>query len=144
MSMSFEQYMLDYVQPMRDQLTSLGIQELRTPEEVEQAFAAAEGTTLVVVNSVCGCAAGNARPGVALALENEVVPTNLYTVFAGQDKEATAKAREYFEPYPASSPSIALMKDGKVIFMIERYQIEDRSAAQVAASLVGAFNEYCQ
>ena len=144
MSMSFEQYMLDYIQPMRDQLTSLGISELRTPEEVEQAFAGAEGTTLVVVNSVCGCAAGNARPGVALALKNGVVPTNLYTVFAGQDKEATVKAREYFEPYPPSSPSIALMKDGKVIFMIERYQIEDRSAEQVAASLIGAFNEYCQ
>lgn len=144
MSMSFEQYMLDVIQPMRDQLTNLGIKELRTPEEVEQEFAAAKGTSLVVVNSVCGCAAGNARPAVSMALQNEVLPDNLFTVFAGQDKEATAKAREYFEPYPPSSPSIALMKDGKVIFMIERYQIEDRTAQQIAQTLVGAFNEYCQ
>jgi putative YphP/YqiW family bacilliredoxin len=144
MSMSFEQYMLDVIQPMRDQLTSLGIKELRTPEEVEQEFAGAEGTSLVVVNSVCGCAAGMARPGVALALKNEVLPSNLFTVFAGQDKEATAKAREFFAPYPPSSPSIALMKEGKVVFMIERYQIEDRSADQIAASLAGAFDEYCK
>jgi putative YphP/YqiW family bacilliredoxin len=144
MSMSFEQFMLDVIQPMRDQLTSLGIKELRTPEEVEQEFAGAEGTSLVVVNSVCGCAAGMARPGVALALKNEVLPSNLFTVFAGQDKEATAKAREFFAPYPPSSPSIALMKEGKVVFMIERYQIEDRSADQIAASLAGAFDEYCK
>jgi putative YphP/YqiW family bacilliredoxin len=144
MSMSFEQYMLDVIQPMRDQLTNLGIKELRTPEEVEQEFVASEGTSLVVVNSVCGCAAGMARPAVALALKNEVLPNQLFTVFAGQDKEATAKAREYFAPYPPSSPSIALMKDGKVVFMIERYQIEDRSAEQIASSLTGAFNEYCK
>ena len=144
MSMSFEQYMLDVIQPMRDQLTNLGIKELRTPEEVEQEFVASEGTSLVVVNSVCGCAAGMARPAVALALKNEILPNQLFTVFAGQDKEATAKAREYFAPYPPSSPSIALMKDGKVVFMIERYQIEDRSAEQIASSLTGAFNEYCK
>jgi putative YphP/YqiW family bacilliredoxin len=142
--MSFEQYMLDVIQPMRDQLTNLGIKELRTPEEVEQEFVASEGTSLVVVNSVCGCAAGMARPAVALALKNEILPNQLFTVFAGQDKEATAKAREYFAPYPPSSPSIALMKDGKVVFMIERYQIEDRSAEQIASSLTGAFNEYCK
>ena len=112
MGMSFDRYMRDMVQPMRDELTSLGIKELTTPEEVEEVLPAAKGTTLVVVNSVCGCAAGQARPGVAIALENQVKPDHLYTVFAGQDKEATAKAREYFAPYPPSSPSIALLKDG--------------------------------
>ena len=111
MGMSFDRYMRDMVQPMRDELTSLGIKELTTPEEVEEVLPA-KGTTLVVVNSVCGCA-GQARPGVAIALENQVKPDHLYTVFAGQDKEATAKAREYFAPYPPSSPSIALLKDGE-------------------------------
>jgi putative YphP/YqiW family bacilliredoxin len=147
MSMSFEQYMLDVIQPMRDQLTSLGVKELRTPEEVEEQFAAvqaANGTAMVVVNSVCGCAAGQARPGVALALKHDVLPTHVFTVFAGQDKEATAKAREYFAPYPPSSPSVALLKDGKVVFMVERYQIEDNSAQQIAARLTGAFDEYCK
>jgi putative YphP/YqiW family bacilliredoxin len=143
--MSFEQYMLDVIQPMRDQLTNLGIKELRTPDEVAEQFAVAEqGTSLVVVNSVCGCAAGMARPGVALALQHEVLPNHLFTVFAGQDREATAKAREYFEGYPPSSPSIALMKDGKVVHMIERYMIEDRSAAQIAADLTAAFDQYCK
>src|SRR5690606_30401851 len=110
MSISFEMYMNDIIQPMRDELTRLGITELRTPEEVEQAFNDMKGTALVVVNSVCGCAAGQARPGVAMALQGDATPEQLYTVFAGQDKEATAKAREYFAPYPPSSPSIALMK----------------------------------
>ncbi|WP_199622308.1 BrxA/BrxB family bacilliredoxin [Paenibacillus alkalitolerans] len=144
MSISFEMYMNDYIQPMRDELTRLGITELRTPEEVEAAFNDMKGTALVVVNSVCGCAAGNARPAVAQSLRNDVKPDHLYTVFAGQDKEATAKAREYFAPYPPSSPSIALMKDGKLVYFIERHQIEGRTAEMIAADLNGAFNEYCK
>lgn len=144
MGMSFDRYMRDMVQPMRDELTSLGIKELTTPEEVEEVIPAAKGTTLVVVNSVCGCAAGQARPGVAIALENQVKPDHLYTVFAGQDKEATAKAREYFAPYPPSSPSIALLKDGELVHFIERHQVENRSAEEIAADLTDAFNRYCQ
>ncbi|GAB6928718.1 bacilliredoxin BrxA [Paenibacillus sp. JCM 10914] len=144
MGMSFDRYMRDMVQPMRDELTSLGIRELTTPEEVEEVLPTAQGTTLVVVNSVCGCAAGQARPGVAIALENQVKPDQLFTVFAGQDKEATAKAREYFAPYPPSSPSIALLKDGELVHFIERHQVENRSAEEIAADLTDAFNRYCQ
>ncbi|CAM4313766.1 BrxA/BrxB family bacilliredoxin [Paenibacillus phoenicis] len=144
MSMSFDQYMRDMVQPMRDELTVLGIQELRTPEEVEEKLPNAKGTALVVVNSVCGCAAGQCRPGVAKALQHDVTPDHLFTVFAGQDKEATAKAREYFAPYPPSSPSIALMKDGELVHFIERHQIEDRSAEEIAADLTSAFDRFCR
>lgn len=144
MSMSFERYMLDMVQPMRDELTRLGIQELRTPEEVEQHLPNAKGTALVVVNSVCGCAAGQARPGVAQALAHDVTPDHLFTVFAGQDKDATAQAREYFAPYPPSSPSIALMKDGKLVHFIERHQIENRSAEEIAGDLTAAFDRFCR
>jgi len=144
MSMSFERYMLDMVQPMRDELTRLGIEELRTPEEVEAKLPGAKGTSLVVINSVCGCAAGQCRPGVAQALQHEVTPDQLFTVFAGQDKEATAQAREYFAPYPPSSPSIALLKDGELVHFIERHQIENRSAADIAADLVGAFDRFCR
>lgn len=144
MSMSFERYMLDMVQPMRDDLTRIGIQELRTPEEVEASLPNASGTALVVINSVCGCAAGQCRPGVAEALQHDITPDHLYTVFAGQDKEATAKAREYFAPYPPSSPSIALMKDGELVHFIERHQIENRSAADIAADLSDAFDRFCR
>ncbi|MFF2483395.1 BrxA/BrxB family bacilliredoxin [Paenibacillus sp. NPDC058071] len=144
MSMSFERYMFDMIQPMRDDLTRVGIQELRTPEEVEASIPGAKGTALVVVNSVCGCAAGQARPGVAQALEHEITPDQLFTVFAGQDKEATAKAREYFAPYPPSSPSIALMKDGELVHFIERHQIENRSADDIAADLTDAFDRFCR
>lgn len=144
MSMSFERYMLDMVQPMRDDLTRLGIEELRTPEAVAEKLPDAKGTALVVINSVCGCAAGQCRPGVAQALQNEVTPDHLFTVFAGQDKEATAKAREYFAPYPPSSPSIALMKDGELVHFIERHQIENRSAADIAADLTSAFERFCR
>lgn len=144
MSMSFENYMKDMVQPMRDDLTRVGVEELRTPEEVSAALDDMKGTTLIVVNSVCGCAAGQCRPGVAKALQNEVKPDRLLTVFAGQDKEATAKAREYFAPYPPSSPSIALMKDGQLVHFIQRHQIEDRSAEMIANDLIGAFEEYCK
>ncbi|MDF2671451.1 MAG: hypothetical protein K0R67_3757 [Paenibacillus sp.] len=144
MSMSFEAYMRDMVTPMREDLTRLGITELKTPEEVVENFANTEGTALVVVNSVCGCAAGQCRPGVAKALQSEVLPDRLFTVFAGQDKEATAKAREYFAPYPPSSPSIALMKDGELVHMIERHQIENRSAEDIARDLASAFEHYCK
>lgn len=144
MSMSFDQYMRDMVQPMRDELTRLGIQELRTPEEVEASFPALKGTSLVVINSVCGCAAGQCRPGVAKALENDLTPDHLFTVFAGQDKEATTKAREYFAPYPPSSPSIALLKDGELVHFIERHQIEDRSAEEIATDLTSAFDRFCR
>ncbi|WP_374018390.1 BrxA/BrxB family bacilliredoxin [Paenibacillus thiaminolyticus] len=144
MSMSFEQYMRDMVQPMRNELTSIGFEELRTPEEVEAKLPTAKGTALVVVNSVCGCAAGQCRPGVRKALEHEVTPDHLFTVFAGQDKEATAQAREYLAPYPPSSPSIALMKDGKLVHFIERHSVEDRSAEQIAADLTAAFDRHCR
>lgn len=144
MGMSFDRYMRDMVQPMRDELTSIGIKELKTAEEVEEQLPTAKGTALVVINSVCGCAAGQARPGVARALEHEVKPDHLFTVFAGQDKEATAKAREYFAPYPPSSPSIALMKDGELVHFIERHQVENRSAEEIAADLTDAFDRYCR
>ncbi|MCZ8523884.1 MULTISPECIES: BrxA/BrxB family bacilliredoxin [Paenibacillus] len=144
MSMSFDRYMKDMVQPMRDDLTRIGVQELRTPEEVAEALDNMKGTALVVVNSVCGCAAGQCRPGVAKALQHEVKPDHLFTVFAGQDKEATAKAREYFAPYPPSSPSIALMKDGELVHFIQRHQVEDRSAEMIANDLIGAFETYCK
>ncbi|MFD2615089.1 BrxA/BrxB family bacilliredoxin [Paenibacillus gansuensis] len=142
MNMSFERYMLDMVQPMRDDLTRIGITELRTPEQVEESIPNADGTTLLVINSVCGCAAGQCRPGVARALQNSKVPNNLYTVFAGQDKEATAKAREYLAPYPPSSPSIAVFKNGELVHFIERHQIENRSADEIAADLSQAFDKY--
>lgn len=144
MAMSYDQYMRDMIQPMRDELTQLGIEELTTPEQVEEKLPTANGTALVVVNSVCGCAAGQCRPGVAQALQHEVLPNHLFTVFAGQDKEATAKAREYFAPYPPSSPSIALMKDGELVHFIERHQIEDRSAGEIAADLTSAFDRFCR
>ncbi|AIQ62291.1 hypothetical protein PSTEL_03320 [Paenibacillus stellifer] len=144
MSMSFDQYMRDTIQPMRDDLTNIGFTELTTPEEVEAALPGAKGTALVVVNSVCGCAAGQCRPGVAQALQNDVLPDHLFTVFAGQDKEATAKAREYFAPYPPSSPSIALMKDGELVHFIERHGVENRSAVEIAAELKDIFEQYCQ
>ncbi|MFB6365921.1 BrxA/BrxB family bacilliredoxin [Paenibacillus elgii] len=144
MSMSFEAYMRDMVQPMREELTRIGVTELRTPEEVSEALDNMKGTALIVVNSVCGCAAGQCRPGVAKALQHEVKPDHLYTVFAGQDKEATAKAREYFAPYPPSSPSIALMKDGQLVHFIPRHQVEDRSAEMIGNDLIGAFETYCK
>ncbi|WP_058304548.1 BrxA/BrxB family bacilliredoxin [Gorillibacterium timonense] len=144
MIMSFDQYMRDTVQPMRDELTRIGVKELRTPEEVAEKLGSAEGTALLVINSVCGCAAGQCRPGVAKALEGEVTPDHLFTVFAGQDKEATAAAREQFlAEYPPSSPSIALFKDGKLVHFIQRYQIEDRSADMIANDLTTAFQTFC-
>ena len=131
------------VQPMRQELTRLGIQELRTAAEVDAKLQDMKGTALVIVNSVCGCAARNARPAVAAAMSNTIKPDVSTTVFAGQDREATERARQYFTGYAPSSPSIALIKDGDVVFMLERYKIEGRSAQEIAADLVNAFDTYC-
>jgi putative YphP/YqiW family bacilliredoxin len=131
------------VDPMRRELTDLGVEEMRTATEVDAVLGKKEGTILVVVNSVCGCAAANARPGVALALKHPVLPEKITTVFAGQDLEATAQTRKYFKGYFPSSPQIALMKDGEVAFMLERYDIEGRSAQDVARRLVEAFDAHC-
>ena len=132
------------VGPMRQELTRLGIEETRTAAEVDAVLGEKKGTVLVVVNSVCGCAAGMARPAVAMALENEALPDKMITVFAGNDREATQRAREYFVGYRPSSPSIALIKDGQVVKMLERWQIEGRHAHDVAAELTAAFNEHCR
>lgn len=129
---------------MRDEMTAMGFAELTTPDEVDSFMDEKEGTTLLVVNSVCGCAAGMARPGVRLALESEGPrPDRLGTVFAGQDLEATAKARSYFADFPPSSPSIALFRDGVLVHFVPRHQIEGRSAQQVAAELSSAIEEHC-
>lgn len=131
-----------FVTPMRQELTRLGVEELRTPDEVDAKLKHAKGTTLVVVNSICGCAARMARPAVAMALQNEKKPDHLTTVFAGQDADATERARSYFTGYAPSSPQIALLKDGKIVFMLERWQIEGRSANAIAEDLVEAFEEF--
>jgi len=131
------------IQPMREDLTRLGFEELRTPEQVDETIRNSQGTLMVVVNSICGCAAGKARPGVALALQHDVKPDKVATVFAGADIEATEKARSYFTGYGPSSPSIALLKDGKLVYMLERYQIEGRDAQEIAGELTQAFDEYC-
>ncbi|MFI5311775.1 MAG: BrxA/BrxB family bacilliredoxin [Gemmatimonadales bacterium] len=131
------------VAPMRAELTRLGVEELRTAADVDAKLRASTGTALVVVNSVCGCAARNARPAVAMALQHVVKPAHLFTVFAGQDIDATRQARSLFTGYAPSSPQIAMFKDGKVVFMLERYQIEGRSAGEIAADLVGAFDQHC-
>ena len=132
-----------FVTPMRQELVSIGFQEMRTPEEVDAHLAHQTGTTLVVVNSICGCAAGRARPGVALALQHGVRPQHLTTVFAGQDRPATERARSYFVGEPPSSPQIALFKDGKMVYMMQRRAIEGRDAPEIAADLVQAFEKYC-
>jgi putative YphP/YqiW family bacilliredoxin len=132
-----------FVTPMRQELTRLGVEEMRTPDEVDAKLDGATGTTLVVVNSICGCAARNARPAVARALEHERRPATLTTVFAGQDLDATTRARSYFTGYPPSSPQIALLKDGELVFMLERRQIEGRDADAIAGDLVSAFDRYC-
>ena len=131
------------IKPMREDLTRIGVEETRTPEQVEQAIKESKGTLLVVVNSVCGCAAGKARPGIAEALRGDVRPDRSITVFAGADIEATAKAREHFAPYPPSSPQVALFKDGRLVYMLERHQIESRTADQIADELTGAFRQHC-
>ena len=131
------------VEPMRKELTRLGIEETRTAEAVDAILGEKKGTVLVVVNSVCGCAAGMARPAVAMALDHEVKPDRMITVFAGNDREATQRAREYFVGFRPSSPAIALMKDGQVVKMFERWQIEGRQAHDIAAELTAAFDQHC-
>ncbi len=131
------------IRQMREEVTTLGAKELRTPEEVDETIPNAKGTMLVFVNSVCGCAAGMARPGLARAMSHRLLPDRIVTVFVGQDVEATARARQYFSDQPPSSPSFALMRDGKLVAMIHRFQIEDRTADEVAQELKNIFEEHC-
>jgi putative YphP/YqiW family bacilliredoxin len=131
------------IRPMREDLTRLGVEELKTPEQVDDAVKNSKGTLMVVVNSICGCAAGKARPGVALALQHDVKPDRVATVFAGADIEATERARSYFTGYGPSSPSIAILKDGELVYMLERFQIEGRDATQIAGELAQAFEKHC-
>ena len=132
-----------FVAPMRDELTRLGLVEWRTADEVDRGVTQTEGTVMVVVNSVCGCAAGKARPGVSLALQHAVKPDLVATVFAGADIEATEKARGYFTGYPPSSPAVALLQDGKIVYMMERHQIENQEADSIARELTAAFDTHC-
>ncbi len=129
--------------PMREELTRLGIEELRSASDVDRFVHEETGTTMVIVNSICGCAAGRMRPAVRLALQHATKPTKIATVFAGQDTEATARARSYFTGYPPSSPSVAILRDGKPVYMMHRHQIESREAAAIAADLKAAFDEHC-
>jgi len=131
-----------FVEPMREELTRLGVEELRTVADVDAAVAT-PGTLMVVVNSICGCAAGKARPGIAMALKHDTRPDRVTTVFAGFDEDATRQARGYFTGYRPSSPSVALLRDGQLVFMLERSQIENQSADQIASALVAAFETYC-
>ena len=135
-------YPEQFIAPMRSELTRVGARELRTPEDVDDAVRE-KGTVMIVVNSVCGCAAGKARPGIAIALQHSHRPDVVATVFAGADIEATERAREYLLPYPPSSPSVGLLRDGKLIYMLERRQIEQRDAPAIAAMLKAAFDEHC-
>ena len=129
--------------PMREELTASGFAELKSPSEVDETIPTSKGTMLLMINSVCGCAAGTARPGVRMSLENPKHPEKLVTVFAGQDLEATAEARKFTLPYPPSSPSIALFKDGKLVHFVERHQIEGRSADIIAEHLKEVYDEFC-
>lgn len=131
------------IRPMREELTRLGAEEWKTPAQVDEGIQNAKGTVMVVVNSVCGCAAGKARPGIALALQHDSRPERIATVFAGADIEATEKARSYFKGYGPSSPSIALLKDGQLVYMLERHQIENKFAEQIAEELKRAFDQHC-
>jgi putative YphP/YqiW family bacilliredoxin len=130
------------IAPMREDLTRYGIQETRTPEEVDRLIASG-GTVMIVINSVCGCAAGKARPGIGMALQHPVRPEKLATVFAGGDVEAVARVRDLAQDYPPSSPSVALFRDGKVVYMLHRHQIESRQAPEIAKALTQAFDEFC-
>lgn len=131
------------IHPMREDLTRLGVEEMRTADAVDETVKNTKGTLMVIVNSVCGCAAGKARPGVAMALEHGVKPDRVATVFAGADIEATERARSYFTGYGPSSPSIAILKDGELVYILERFQIEGRDATQIAGELTKAFDEHC-
>ena len=136
-------YPTELTDPMRLELVRMGVTELRTPDDVDRELQDQTGTTLVFVNSVCGCAAGMARPGLALSLTNDVRPDKVVTVFAGVDKEATAQVRSYFSEYPPSSPQVALFKDGRMVRLVQRHQIEGTSAPEVASKLVTAYEEHC-
>ena len=138
------QYPEDFVRPMREELTRLGVEELRTADAVDAAIRDSTGTLMVVVNSICGCAAGKARPGIALALEHDRKPDLVGTVFAGADLDATDRARAYFAPYPPSSPSVGILRDGKLVFMLQRSEIENRDARQIAERLTAAFDQLCE
>ncbi len=129
--------------PMREELTRLGVEELRTPEEVDQALKSRPGTAMVIVNSICGCAAGRMRPAVRMALQNSVRPDHLFSVFAGRETEATDRARSYFTGYPPSSPSIGILRDGQLVYLMPRSDIERREAPAIAADLKAAFERLC-
>jgi putative YphP/YqiW family bacilliredoxin len=131
------------VVPMREELTRLGIEELRSAADVDRVLTGYAGPTMVVVNSICGCAAGRMRPAVRLALQHPTIPSNIVSVFAGQDLEATERARSYFTGYPPSSPSIGILRDGKLVYMMQRHQIETRDATAIAADLKAAFDQHC-
>ncbi|MBX0359724.1 BrxA/BrxB family bacilliredoxin [Halobacillus sp. Nhm2S1] len=139
----YEAYMKEISQPMRDELTNAGFTELTTPEEVDTFISETKGTSLVVINSVCGCAAGLARPSARESLNNEKRPDHTVTVFAGQDREATSRMRDYLEGYEPSSPSMALLKDGQVLHFIPREEIEDYEVEEIVANLTNAYNQYC-
>src|SRR6266513_29091 len=136
-------YPEEVIKPMREELTRLGVEELRTAEAVDQVVKNSQGTVMVVVNSICGCAAGKARPGIALALQHSIRPDKVATVFAGADIEATERARSYFTGYGPSSPSIGLLKDGQLVYMMERHQIEGRGPTEIAEELKRAFEQWC-
>src|SRR5262249_37350618 len=131
------------IRPMREDLTRIGVEEFRTPEAVDDAVRNTSGTLMIVVNSICGCAAGKARPGIALALRHDARPDKVTTVFAGADIEATDRARSYFRGYGPSSPSIGILKDGQLVYMMERYQIEGRGPEEIAAEFTRAFDQFC-
>lgn len=136
-------YPEEFIAPMRAELANAGVRELRSSSDVENVLASS-GTVMIVVNSICGCAAGKARPGIVMALQHERTPDVVATVFAGADMDATARAREAFLPYPPSSPSVALLRDGRLVYMLERRQIETRDARSIAEMLKQAFDEHCQ
>ena len=136
-------YPQEIVIPCREELTAIGVEELKTPEEVEAVLSRQKGTVMLVVNSVCGCAAGSARPGVRLSLQHSIVPDRVATVFAGVDAEATARARTYMEGFPPSSPSVAIFKNGDLVYLMERHMIEGRGPEDIARELKGAFDRHC-
>ena len=136
-------YDREMAKPMWQELSDIGVKPLTNSEEVEQFMFNSSGTSLVVINSICGCSAGSARPGVALALQNKIIPDHLATVFAGVDREATEKVRTFIKGYPPSSPSVALFKNGQVVFMLERHNIEGTEAEKVAETLINVFNQHC-
>ena len=136
-------YPQEIVIPCREELTEIGVEELKTPEEVEAVLSRQKGTVMLVVNSVCGCAAGSARPGVRLSLQHSIVPDRVATVFAGVDAEATARARTYMEGFPPSSPTVAIFKNGDLVYLMERHMIEGRGPEDIARELKGAFDRHC-